>query len=130
MVAVAIPTMLAMRRAANSFTLLADAALEELPSTMSAVRLSGMEISDLTLELSDLSQEIADGVNKSAKVAQAVETGLGQMRDLAMQQATSMIEERANLQTIPNSAKKSNGSSTRQRRQEKGKDHSTNRMEP
>uniref|UniRef100_A0A0E0FBP0 Uncharacterized protein n=1 Tax=Oryza meridionalis TaxID=40149 RepID=A0A0E0FBP0_9ORYZ len=130
MVAVAIPTMLAMRRAANSFTLLADAALEELPSTMAAVRLSGMEISDLTLELSDLSQEIADGVNKSAKVAQAVETGLGQMRDLAMQQATSMIEERANLQTIPNSAKKSNGSSTRQRRQEKGKDHSTNRMEP
>ncbi|EEC69179.1 hypothetical protein OsI_38152 [Oryza sativa Indica Group] len=120
----------AMRRAANSFTLLADAALEELPSTMAAVRLSGMEISDLTLELSDLSQEIADGVNKSAKVAQAVETGLGQMRDLAMQQATSMIEERANLQTIPNSAKKSNGSSTRQRRQEKGKDHSTGRMEP
>ncbi|KQJ86834.1 hypothetical protein BRADI_4g07980v3 [Brachypodium distachyon] len=55
MVAVAIPTMLAMRRAANSFTQLADAALEELPSTMAAVRLSGMEISDLTLELSDLS---------------------------------------------------------------------------
>ncbi|XP_006663995.3 uncharacterized protein LOC102712128 [Oryza brachyantha] len=120
MVAVAIPTMLAMRRAANSFTLLADAALEELPSTMAAVRLSGMEISDLTLELSDLSQEIADGVNKSAKVAQAVEAGLGQMRDLARQQAASMIEERANLQTIPNAAKKSSGSSTRQRRQEKG----------
>ncbi|KAF0887919.1 hypothetical protein E2562_005634 [Oryza meyeriana var. granulata] len=120
MVAVAIPTMLAMRRAANSFTLLTDAALEELPSTMAAVRLSGMEISDLTLELSDLSQEIADGVNKSAKVAQAVEAGLGQMRDLAQQQATSMIEERTNLQTIPNAAKKSNGSSTRQRRQEKG----------
>jgi hypothetical protein len=57
MVAVAIPTMLAMRRAANSFTLLADAALEELPSTMAAVRLSGMEISDLTLELSDLRYE-------------------------------------------------------------------------
>ncbi|XBI90182.1 hypothetical protein VPH35_027868 [Triticum aestivum] len=54
MVAVAIPTMLAMRRAANSFALLADAALDELPSTMTAVRLSGMEISDFTLELSDL----------------------------------------------------------------------------
>uniref|UniRef100_A0A0E0MLX7 Uncharacterized protein n=1 Tax=Oryza punctata TaxID=4537 RepID=A0A0E0MLX7_ORYPU len=57
-VAVAIPTMLAMRRAANSCTLLADAALEELPSTMAAVRLSGMEISDLTLELSDLSRMV------------------------------------------------------------------------
>lgn len=43
-----------MRRAANSFALLADAALDELPSTMTAVRLSGMEISDFTLELSDL----------------------------------------------------------------------------
>ena len=43
-----------MRRAANSFSMLADAALEELPSTMAAVKLSVMEISDLTLELSDL----------------------------------------------------------------------------
>ncbi|KAL5205921.1 hypothetical protein ABZP36_034130 [Zizania latifolia] len=112
MVAVAIPTMLAMRRAADSFSMLADAALEELPRTMAAVRLSGMEISDLTLGLSDLSQDIADGVNKSAKVAQAVEAGIGQMRDMARQQAASMIEERANLHTIPTAAKKSNGSST------------------
>ncbi|RCV18457.1 hypothetical protein SETIT_3G302200v2 [Setaria italica] len=101
MVVVAIPTMLAMRRATNSFSMLADAALEELPSTMAAVRLSGMEISDLTLELSDLSHEIADGVNKSAKVAQAVEAGIGQMQNIARQQAKSMVEERANLRTIP-----------------------------
>lgn len=83
MVAVAIPTMLAMRRAANSFALLADAALDELPSTMTAVRLSGMEISDFTLELSDLSQVIADGVNKSTNIVQAVEDGIGQMRNMA-----------------------------------------------
>lgn len=31
-----------------------DAAREELPDTMAAVRLSGMEIIDLTTELSDL----------------------------------------------------------------------------
>ena len=85
MVAVAIPTMLAMRRAANSFALLADAALDELPSTMTAVRLSGMEISDFTLELSDLSQVIADGVNKSTNIVQAVEDGIGQMRNIARQ---------------------------------------------
>lgn len=110
MVAVAIPTMLAMRRAADSFTMLADAALEELPSTMAAVRLSGMEISDLTLELSDLSQEIADGVNKSGKIVQAVEDGIGQMRNIARQQTTSIIEERTNLRTIPTAgpANKSN----------------------
>lgn len=33
---------------------LAEVAREELPSTMAAIRLSGMDISDLTLELSDL----------------------------------------------------------------------------
>ncbi|CAL4908705.1 unnamed protein product [Urochloa decumbens] len=101
MVAVAVPTMLAMRRAANSFAMLADGALEELPSTMAAVRLSGMEISDLTVELSDLSHEISDGVNKSAKVTQAVEASIGQMQDIARQQAISMIKERATLRTIP-----------------------------
>ncbi|RVW31371.1 hypothetical protein CK203_117511 [Vitis vinifera] len=44
----------AMGRAATSLAKLADTAREELPSTMAAIRLSGMEISDLTLELSDL----------------------------------------------------------------------------
>lgn len=43
-----------MRRAAISLSKLVDTAREELPSTMAAIRLSGMEISDLTLELSDL----------------------------------------------------------------------------
>nr|CAB3461996.1 unnamed protein product [Digitaria exilis] len=115
MVVVAIPTMLAIRRAANSFSMLADAALEELPSTMAAMRLSGMEISDLTLELSDLSHEIADGVNKSAKVAQAVEAGIGQMQSIARLQAKSMIDERSNLRTIPTVGKdkESNKSSSR-----------------
>lgn len=118
MVAVAIPTMLAMRRAANSFTMLADAALEELPSTIAAIRLSGMEVTDLTLGLSDLSHEIADGVNKSAKVAQAVEAGMGQMQDIAM----SMVKERASLRTIPTAGldNKSHKSSRQQRRRERG----------
>ncbi|CAN6337300.1 unnamed protein product [Urochloa humidicola] len=110
MVVVAVPTMLAVRRAANSFTMLADAALEELPSTMAAVRLSGMEISDLTVELSDLSHEISDGVNKSAKVAQAVKASIGQIRDITRQQAISMVKERATLRTIPPTAGPANKS--------------------
>ncbi|XP_062204365.1 uncharacterized protein LOC133906465 isoform X2 [Phragmites australis] len=67
--------------------------------------------------------EIADGVNKSAKVAQAVEAGIGQMRDIARQQAISIIEERANLRTIPTTGpdKRSHESSSRQLRQ-KGPD--------
>ncbi|KAK4353892.1 hypothetical protein RND71_026086 [Anisodus tanguticus] len=44
----------AFRRAADSLAKLMDVTREELPDTMAAVRLSGMEISDLTMELSDI----------------------------------------------------------------------------
>ncbi|KAI6692816.1 hypothetical protein NL676_020526 [Syzygium grande] len=61
-----------MGRAATSLSKLADIAWEELPSTMAAIRLSTMEVGDLTLE------EIADGVNKSAQAMQAAEAGIRQ----------------------------------------------------
>ncbi|KAF8411550.1 hypothetical protein HHK36_004104 [Tetracentron sinense] len=51
----AIPTLL---RAAESLEKLLDVTREELPDTMAAVRLSGMEISDLTMELSDLGLDL------------------------------------------------------------------------
>jgi hypothetical protein len=44
----------AFKRAAESLEKLMDVTREELPDTMAAIRLSGMEISDLTMELSDL----------------------------------------------------------------------------
>ncbi|KAJ4846117.1 hypothetical protein Tsubulata_000805 [Turnera subulata] len=91
---------LAMGRAATSLSKLADTAREELPSTMTAIRLSGMEISDLTLELSDLSQEIADGVNKSTQAVQAAEAGIRQLGSLARHHTVSMIQERASLPEI------------------------------
>ncbi|KAL9341828.1 hypothetical protein Peur_065153 [Populus x canadensis] len=91
---------IAMGKAATSFSKLADTAREELPSTMAAIRLSGMEISDLTLELSDLSQEITDGVNKSAQAVQAAEAGIRQIGALAHQHTMSMIQERASLPII------------------------------
>lgn len=46
--------MKAFKRAAESLEKLMDTAREELPDTMAAIRLSGMEISDLTTQLSDL----------------------------------------------------------------------------
>lgn len=100
LVVAAIPTLLAMKRAATSLAKLADTAREEIPSTMAAVRLSGMEISDLTLQLSDLSHEIADGVNKSAKVVEDAKAGVRQIGALAHSKTMSMIEERANLPDI------------------------------
>ncbi|XP_054811330.1 uncharacterized protein LOC129312684 [Prosopis cineraria] len=96
----AVPTLFAMRNAAVSLSKLADTAREELPSTMAAIRLSGMEISDLTLELSDLSQEIHDGVNKSAQALQAAEAGIRQIGSVAQKQTVSLIQERASLPMI------------------------------
>uniref|UniRef100_A0A7C9CTT4 Transmembrane protein n=1 Tax=Opuntia streptacantha TaxID=393608 RepID=A0A7C9CTT4_OPUST len=63
----AIPTLLSFKRAAESLEKLMDATREELPGTMAAVRLSGMEISDLTMELSDLGQGITQGVRSSTR---------------------------------------------------------------
>ncbi|XP_074320965.1 uncharacterized protein LOC141657584 [Silene latifolia] len=99
-VAAAVPTLYAMGRAANSFAKLADAAREELPGTLAAVRLSGMEVSDLTLELTDLSQEISAGVNKSGQAVEAAKVGIQQIGARAREQTILMIEERANLPTI------------------------------
>ncbi|XP_004289927.1 PREDICTED: uncharacterized protein LOC101306870 [Fragaria vesca subsp. vesca] len=100
LVIAAVPAICAMGRAATSLSKLADTARQELPSTMAAIRLSGMEISDLTLELNDLSQEIADGVSKSTQAVQAAEAGIRQIGSLARQQTMSMIQERANLPVI------------------------------
>ncbi|KAI5387862.1 uncharacterized protein LOC127101453 [Lathyrus oleraceus] len=100
LVLAAVPTLLAMRKAAISFSKLADTAREELPSTMTSIRLSVMEMNDLTLELSELSQEITEGVNKSAQALQAAKTGIQHIGSVAQQQTLSMIEERANLPEI------------------------------
>ncbi|CAI8617071.1 unnamed protein product [Vicia faba] len=100
LVCAAVPTLLAMRKAAISLSKLADTAREELPSTMTSIRLSVMEMNDLTLELSELSQEITEGVNKSAQALQAAKTGIQHIGSVAQQQTMSMIEERANLPEI------------------------------
>ncbi|KAK1308152.1 E3 ubiquitin-protein ligase RKP [Acorus calamus] len=50
----AIPGLLAFKRTAESMEKLLDVTREELPGTMASIRLSRMEISDLTMELSDL----------------------------------------------------------------------------
>ncbi|KZV24295.1 hypothetical protein F511_01777 [Dorcoceras hygrometricum] len=100
LVVAAVPTLFAMRRAAISLSKLADTAREELPSTMTAIRLSGMEISDLILELSDMSEEIAGGVKKSTQAVQAAEAGIRKIGSIAHQQTMSMIQERASLPII------------------------------
>ncbi|XP_030924135.1 uncharacterized protein LOC115950984 isoform X2 [Quercus lobata] len=79
----AIPTLLAFKRAAESLEKLMDVTREELPDTMAAVRLSGMEISDLTMELSDLGQEINQGVKSSTRAVRLAEERLRRLTDMA-----------------------------------------------
>ncbi|XP_039044965.1 uncharacterized protein LOC120184620 isoform X2 [Hibiscus syriacus] len=78
----AIPTLLAFKRAAESLEKLMDVTREELPDTMAAVRLSGMEISDLTMELSDLGQGITQGVRSSTKAVRLAEETLRGLTDV------------------------------------------------
>ncbi|RDX70347.1 hypothetical protein CR513_50421 [Mucuna pruriens] len=72
----AIPTLLAFKKAAESLEKLMDTTREELPNTMAAIRLSGMEISDLTTELSDIGQEITQGVRSSTRAVRLAEERL------------------------------------------------------
>ncbi|MCO5586861.1 hypothetical protein L7F22_040806 [Adiantum nelumboides] len=97
LVATAIPTLNAMRRAAVALERLADTAREELPGMMAAVRLSGMEISDLTLELSDMSQEISESVRSSARAVRAAEVGIRRMGSVAASQTLSILQEHASM---------------------------------
>ncbi|KAL9241483.1 hypothetical protein vseg_015593 [Gypsophila vaccaria] len=78
----AIPTLLAFKRAAESLEKLLDVTREELPDTMAAVRLSGMEISDLTTELSDLGQGLTRSVKSSTNAVRMAEERLRQFANI------------------------------------------------
>lgn len=91
-----IPTLLAFKRAAESLEKLLDVTREELPGTMAAVRLSGMEISDLTMELSELGQEISSGVKNSARAVRAAQDGLRRVSSIASMGAKGTSTGRAN----------------------------------
>ncbi|CAH2073325.1 unnamed protein product [Thlaspi arvense] len=78
----AISTLLAFKKAAESLAKLLDVTREELPDTMAAVRLSGMEISDLTMELSDLGQGITQGVKSSTRAIRVAEDRLRRLTNM------------------------------------------------
>ncbi|CAK8567807.1 unnamed protein product [Lathyrus sativus] len=85
----AIPTLLAFKKAAESLEKAMDTAREELPDTMAAVKLSAMEISDLTTELSDFGQEITQGVRSSTRVVRSVEQGIRGLTSMPSSSASS-----------------------------------------
>lgn len=72
----ALPALNELARAARSVEKLADTLRRELPPTLEAIRLTGMEISDLT-------DDINEGVNSASEVVKQVDRSL----DSAKQQA-------------------------------------------
>ncbi|KAL4366423.1 hypothetical protein GQ457_05G015210 [Hibiscus cannabinus] len=73
----------AFERATKSLEKLMDVTREELPDRMAVVRLPGMEISNLTMELSDLGHEITQGVRSSTKAVRLAEERLRKFTDIA-----------------------------------------------
>lgn len=65
-----------------------DVTREELPDTMAAVRLSGMEISDLTMELSDIGQGLTQGVRSSTRAVRLAEERLRQFSSMPQSGST------------------------------------------
>ncbi|GJZ41491.1 hypothetical protein Tco_0588377, partial [Tanacetum coccineum] len=72
----------AFKRAAESLEKLLYVTRQELPHTMAEVRLSGMQISDLTIELSDLGQEITQGVKSSTRAVRLAEERLRRLTNM------------------------------------------------
>jgi uncharacterized protein YoxC len=72
----ALPALQELARAARSVEKLADTLARELPPTLEAIRLTGMEISDLT-------DDISQGVNSANQVVKQVDQGLGSAKQQA-----------------------------------------------
>uniref|UniRef100_A0A0D9WNI3 Uncharacterized protein n=1 Tax=Leersia perrieri TaxID=77586 RepID=A0A0D9WNI3_9ORYZ len=75
----AIRSMLESKRAVESLEKSLDSAREKLPETMASVRLVGREICDLTVDLSNLSQELKKGVQSSMSVVHTADAQLRQL---------------------------------------------------
>ncbi len=72
----AIPTLVALRRAADELAALAATIRAEVPDTAEAVRLSGLELSDAIEEVGGLTADVGSGLRSSARALAAAEAGV------------------------------------------------------
>ncbi len=75
---VALPALMELARAARSAEKLFDTLSRELPPTLEAIRLTGMEITDLT-------DDVSEGVQSAGRVVQQVDRSLGTVKKQAQQ---------------------------------------------
>ncbi|GAB2220748.1 hypothetical protein Drorol1_Dr00008419 [Drosera rotundifolia] len=94
-----------LKRAVESLEKLLDVTREELPDTMAAIRLSEMEISDLTMELSDLGQEITQGVRSSTRAVRVAEERIRDLTNINQAAPMQDIEIKKKVTTEPMVAK-------------------------
>ncbi len=73
---VALPALQELARAARSAQTLFDTLTRELPPTLEAIRLTGLEISDLT-------DDISEGVKSAGQVVKQVDQGIGEAKKRA-----------------------------------------------
>ena len=74
-IAVSWPTLQATRRAAERAEGVLEIIEEELPDTLSALRSSGLEVGELTEEVSILAADIGRGLRGTVRLAGAAERG-------------------------------------------------------
>ncbi len=79
---VTLPAMLALARAARSVEKLADTLSRELPPTLEAIRLTGIEISELT-------DDVNDGVQSAGEIVKQVDQSLSNVRQQTKQVKTT-----------------------------------------
>jgi hypothetical protein len=72
----AVPTLCALRNAADELAALAAAVRAEVPDTAAAVRLSGLELSDAIEEVGGLTADVGQGLRSSARAIAAAEAGV------------------------------------------------------
>lgn len=79
---VTLPAMLALARAARSIEKLADTLARELPPTLEAIRLTGIEISELT-------DGVNDSVQTAGEIVKQVDQSIGHVRQQTKQVQTT-----------------------------------------
>jgi len=93
-----IPTLRAIRAAANEIAELAASVREEVPDTLAAVRISGMELTDCLEEVGELTADVGAGVKGTGKaVAMTVDTAgsLGKAAGESVRQTLPKVRAKA-----------------------------------
>ncbi|MGI0494729.1 hypothetical protein ACN4EG_23330, partial [Alkalinema pantanalense CENA528] len=107
--AVAVPAIQELGRAARSAEKLFDTLNRELPPTLEAIRLTGLEISDLT-------DDMSEGVQNASQVVKQVDDGISGLKEQAQKAQVTTISVFAGVkaawqtltdtETRPNAARK------------------------